>query len=275
MAFENIDQLVSGTINSSQFLTFNKIGIIPRSTFNDLFYSAGLPGSASLPASTSVGGTSYDSGSIGGLSFSRSIDSNEHIASLSFSSTREGTFYLIDHLWGCGGLAITTGSTSTIVGMTNITRYNNGEGCEIAFVNLNNTASPGGGAGTKTMRVSYTNSEGVSGRTGSIIFPTITNTSPSYPFMVFSTLDDGDKGVQSVQSVTNTNISFSAGNIGLVILKRLIMMPIGLGSSGLQYDALKTGLINIDKNACLSFVSATSNGVSTGMFNGTINIITV
>ena len=96
MALTNIDQLVSGTINNSQFLTFNKIGIVPRSIFNDLFYSAGLPGSASLPASTSVGGTSYDSGSIGGLSFTRITGSNEHIASLSYSSTREGSFFLVD-----------------------------------------------------------------------------------------------------------------------------------------------------------------------------------
>lgn len=272
MAIANMDQLVAAmTSSSAQNLPWNKSSAASEGagTYFDHFAVAGIPAAGATPADASTGGTSYTSASQGGLAFTAPSGSDiSYLLSISVSSTQQGSIYLYDRLWACSGLATGAGATTTITGMSNITRYNSGVGCEIWYVCL---TAPSAQTANMTLTVSYTNSDGVSGRSGTVVlsggFPPPT-AGQCYPF----SLQAGDKGVRSVQSVTNTSGSFTGGTHGLFVAKRLVCAHSAITTNGMLVDGLKLGLPQIDSSACLTFLSVCSTTV-TGFWAGNINIV--
>ncbi len=276
MAIQNIDQLIAAiTTGSAQNITWNKTSATSEGagTFFDLCQTTGIPGSMATPASTSVGGTTYTGSAAGGLPFTApTAGSNTYLLSFTAAGSQIGTLYLIDRLWACSGLAVATGSTSTIVGMPTITRYSpvsgsSGVGAEIWYWCI--TAPSAGGSGYMT--VSYTNSEGVSGRT--CVINLAAGTPPPTAGQCYpGSLQAGDKGVQSIQSVTNTNISFTGGTHGLFVVKRLLTAPTVTGLPGIALDGLRTGLQQIDTNACLNFILLCGTTI-TGYWSGNLVLV--
>lgn len=275
MAITNIDQLITAmTSGSAQNISWNKTAAPTEGagTFFDLCQTDGIPGSMATPASTSVGGTTYTGSAAGGLPFNTaSSGASTHILAFNATCTIPASLYLIDRLWACSGLAIATGSTSTIVGMPTITRYSSsgssGVGAEIWYWCI--TAPSAGGSGYMT--VSYTNSEGVSGRT-CVINLGGGSPPPTAGQCYVGSLQAGDKGVKSIQSVTNTNTSFTSGSHGLFVAKRLITAPITINSPGTSFDGLRTGLQIIEPQACLNFISLCSSSTS-GYWAGNIILV--
>ena len=271
MAISSMDQLVAAmTASTAQNITFNKTSSATEGsgTFFDLCQTAGIPGAMATPDAASSGGTSYTGSSAGGLAFTApSAGQSTYLASFSVTGTVPGNFYLIDRLWACRGLSGTASATTSVTGMSNITRYSSGVGCEIWYWCI--TAPSGGGSGTMT--VSYTNSDGVSGRTCTIVIGAGTPP-PSTGQCVVGSLQAGDKGVQSIQSVTNTSVSFTGGSHGLFVARRLVTAPIASPSVGASLDGLRTGLQQVDTNACLNFLLLCSN-TTTGYWVGNINLV--
>jgi hypothetical protein len=151
--------------------------------------------------------------------------------------------------------------------MSNITRYSSGIGAEIWYWCI--TAPSSGGSGTMT--VSYTNSAGVSGRTCTITLGAGTPP-PSAGQCYVGSLQAGDTGVQSIQSVTNTSTSFVGGSHGLFVAKRLLTAPITITSAGVSIDGLSTGLQQVDTNACLNFIQLCTS-TSSGLWAGNLLLV--
>lgn len=271
MAISNMDELVAAmTAATAQNLPWNKSSTTGEGagTFFDLSQTAGVPGAMLTPDAASGGGTSYTGSAAGGLPFTEpSVGQTTYLLAMTASTTVAGTLYMTDRLWACRGLSTTAGATTTVSGMSSITRYSGGVGAEIWYWCI--TAPSAGGSGTMT--VSYTNSAGVSGRTCTI---TLGAGSPPptagqcYP----GSLQAGDTGVQSIQSVTNTSTSFTGGSHGLVVAKRLITAPVVTSAPGATLDGLRTGLQQIDTGACLNFVLLCSSAV-TGYWSGSVHLI--
>lgn len=268
MAIANMDQLVAAmTATSAQNIPWNKATTTGEGagTFHDLSQIAGVPGVMATPDAASSGGTSYTGSAAGGLPFAAPA-AGESTYLLSFNATCSvpGHVYMIDRLWACRGLSGTLGATTAVTGMTNISRYSSGVGAEIWYWCI--TAPSSGGSGTMT--VSYTNSAGVSGRSCTITLGGGTpppSTGQCYP----GSLQAGDTGVQSIQSVTNTSTSFVGGSHGLFVARRLVTAPITINSPGVSLDGLRTGLQQIDTSACLNFLVLCS-AATTGMWAGNI-----
>jgi hypothetical protein len=121
------------------------------------------------------------------------------------------------------------------------------------------------------MTVSYTNSAGVSGRTCTITLGAGTPP-PTAGQCYVGSLQAGDTGVQSIQSVTNTSTSFVGGSHGLFVAKRLLTAPTVTGLSGVTLDGLRTGLQQVDTNACLNMILLCS-GVATGYWTGSLLLV--
>jgi hypothetical protein len=124
-----------------------------------------------------------------------------------------------------------------------LTRYTDGVGVQVMAVLTN------AGVGGQSFFFTYTNSDGVSGRTsktttmnaataiGSIVTSSISSVDQSgNPFVG---LQDGDEGVQSIQSVTM--LGADVGLFALVLVKPLLWTAINETTAPYEKDALLVG----------------------------------
>ena len=271
MAISNMDELVAAmTAATAQNIAWNKASAPSEGagTFFDFSQTVGVPGAMATPDAASSGGTSYTGSAAGGLPFTAPTGGNStYLLSFNATSNIAGSLYLTDRLWACRGLSTTAGATTTVTGMNNISRYNSGVGAEIWYWCI--TAPSAGGSGTMT--VSYTNSAGVSGRTCTITLGA-GSPPPTAGQCYVGSLQAGDTGVQSIQSVTNTSTSFTGGSHGLFIAKRLLTAPIAGTTIGASFDGFSTGMQQIDTNACLNFIVLCS-ATQTGFWQGNIHLV--
>lgn len=273
MAIGSMDELVAAmTAATAQNISWNKSAAATEAagTFFDMCQTPGIPGAMATPDAASSGGTSYTGSAAGGLPFTAPTGGDTTYL-LAFNATCGSTpsnIYMIDRLWACRGLSIALGATTAVTGMTNISRYNGGVGAEIWYWCITNSTFAAG-----TMTVTYTNSDGVSGRTCTIpIAPNATSPLSNGQCYVGS-LQAGDTGVRSVQSVTNTSCSFGAGGShGLFVAKRLVTGPMTINSPGIAIDGLRTGLQQIDTDACLNFIMLCSTNAS-GYWAGNLILV--
>lgn len=127
-----------------------------------------------------------------------------------------GTYFIVDRLSHTGGLdgTLTTAQTTNLPTAA-LTRFTSGEGVMIGltiYTTIGTTAT--------TVTASYTNQAGTSGRT------TLANpfggssTNSSSRFVILS-LQAGDTGARSVESVTLAGSTGTVGNFGVTLFKIL------------------------------------------------------
>lgn len=129
-----------------------------------------------------------------------------------------GGTLLFDRLSHTGGLSgtVTTAQTTNLPTAA-LTRYTTGEGVRAAM-QIYTTVGPT----DFTTSCSYTNQAGTAGRTGQISRALGT---PGSGSLGIFTLQSGDTGVRSVESVTLSASTGTAGNFGVVLLKPLCVIP--------------------------------------------------
>lgn len=157
-----------------------------------------------------------------------------------------------------------------------LSRYPTGEGVQMIAVSL------AGRVGGASFTVSYTNSEGIAGRTSDIIFQNssaaigtilyngINNKISAMPFIG---LQSGDRGVRSIESVTM--LTPDVGLFALVLVK-----PIGttlikeLGSPvEIDYFIHKNEMPRIYDNAFLNYICLPNGSLSAISIQGDLKVI--
>jgi hypothetical protein len=113
------------------------------------------------------------------------------------------------------------------------------------------------GATARQVTASYTNQAGVAGRTATSSTIAIPATArPSV--MSRLTLQAGDTGVQSVQTVTLSGSTGTAGDFGVTLLKRICVCPGTAANLMSGLGPTQTGLVEVDGDACpFAMISAT------------------
>lgn len=170
-----------------------------------------------------------------------------------FSATVAGQYMVVDRLSHQGGLSgIVTTAQTTNLPTAAITRG----AAEGVMMGLSIYTQLGATATTVT--VSYTNSAGVAGRTSPAI--AIGGTGFREPGRILLVpLQDGDVGVQSVESVTVLATTGTAGAFGVVLFKPLYVVCVPDVSGVLPAAGLITGSVfggspAIPADACLSVI---------------------
>jgi hypothetical protein len=182
-------------------------------------------------------------------------------------STVAGTITVYDRVWACSGFAGNVATAQDITGFPALPASRapgNGEGLEMWLESY--TAI---GATATSVQVTYTNQSGVAGRT------TIAETMiQSFPVtrMHRLRLQDGDTGVQSIQSLILSNTSGTAGNFGITLLQRKCMIPIPLASAPVNLDFAALGLPSFDPDAAIQFIHQ-GTITTTGTLVGTLNLV--
>ncbi|MDX2300745.1 MAG: hypothetical protein NW204_13550 [Xanthomonadaceae bacterium] len=227
---------------------------------------AGVPGPGAFDST--LNGVILEAPIAGAIPFDNPVSGNTYLNRFFVSaSTGNGIIMLADRLWHNGGFTITSTSAQNITSPTWPARdangTTNGDG---VFLGIEVSAQTG--AGTPTITVSYTNSEGTSGRTGTNSDAT-TSTSPIGSFFRIG-LQAGDRGVRSVQSVT-LSATWTSGTINLVAYRPIAVVPIyGTDIPG-AVDTLTGGLPRLFNNSVLWTLFQQS---ATGAFrlNGAVQV---
>jgi hypothetical protein len=192
-------------------------------------------------------------------------------AEISIATTAFTSLMLVDRLSHQSGLSGTSTATQTTnLPTAALTRYTSGEGVMAAleiYTAIGSTAS--------TVTISYTNQAGVSGRTSkpAVIGGASDNTASRF---IIIPLQDDDTGIRSVESVTLSATTATAGNFGVTLFKPLMILPnFSFVAEQVQPRTLNT-LIGgcgccpeIMDDACLQLLGLSNStvvGVVTGAF---------
>ena len=112
------------------------------------------------------------------------------------------------------------------------------------------------GATPATATISYTNQDGTAGRSGTASIPASVTTHSMLPV----TLAAGDYGVRSVQSVTLSISTGTAGNFGITLLRRIWHAGVIASSLPIEDDWIMGALPVVEDNACLAIMAPQSAG---------------
>ena len=260
MAITSTDQLLAA---SNQLKSFGKVSMAAKAagTFQSLWTAAGLPTAGANPASPAM--VIPTSATTGALPFVNPVTGRlSYISKISSAQQTVGTLILYDRIAHSSGLNGTLTTAQAVNGAA-LTRHTTGEDVEL-FLEVY-TAT---GATASNVTISYTNSAGVAGRTTPAVAMQVT---PLVGQMLPIPLQSGDTGIRSVQSVTLSASTATAGNFGITLVKRIAEIPITVAGTGVVLDPFALGFPTIENNACLSFMVVTAT-TSTGFITGTINI---
>ncbi|MDQ3153610.1 MAG: hypothetical protein M3R63_18490 [Actinomycetota bacterium] len=213
MAITTLDGHVAGMRPPEDFL---KVGAAMEAAGirHSLLYTPGAPGAAVAPSPGLNGAalTSY----AGQLPFTNPTGGAlTYLARLEAMGTLNGTLALLDRLWHNSGIVVSTLTAQAIThpGIPARDRDGTNAGAGVEAALEVSIATTNAGAITNTT-ISYTNSAGVGGRTGTIAsFPATAVAGTFVPFQ----LQAGDVGIRSIQSIT-LGTSYVGGSVGAVHL---------------------------------------------------------
>jgi len=208
---------ISSSPIAARKIDMNKVGAASKAagTWHSDFAATGFPsawspGTPGLAGRATDGMSAGDAGCIPLWTPTANLWVDEFVASLSSSAM----YALWDVLWVNSGIVVTTTTAQTInsaaLPARDLDGTINGRGCRIGL--LVTTATTNAGAITN-MTLSYTNSDGVAGRTATMAsFPITANAGTYVEFQ----LQAGDQGVKSIQSIT-LGTSLVTGAVSLIV----------------------------------------------------------
>lgn len=170
---------------------------------------------------------------------------------------------LIDRLWENSGLNRTINTPQLITTNSwaprDLNQSVDGEGVYIA---LEVSTSVTGGTTAPAISMSYTNSAGAAGRTGTVLTSRLNPPQGQFfPFM----LDAGDTGVRSIQSVTFSVSWGSAGVLHLVAFRPLVVCTSSSNATRDTFeDAVTMAMPRLFDNTVLQTVTLAFNAADVG-----------
>lgn len=201
------------------------------------------PGAASAAAPTlaTVGAMPFTNPTGGRQKFLLGMENGMAVA---------GSLIIYDRLMHCAGIVASTAGATSLTGGA-VTRYTGAaaDGNQI-WLEYDGTANAIAG---HTVTVTYTNQAGVGSRTSKTVQPG----AQAIGTMVPVPLQDGDSGVQSVQSVTvGATVATAGCTFGVVIARPLLSCTSAGVAGGAVRDAISglPAMPEIKTDACLAFM---------------------
>ena len=241
---------------AGQYYCFAKDGGAPGA------WSPGTPG---INGRNTDGTTAAD---LGCITVGNPTSGAWYVRDFNISASQAGMFILADVLWVNTGLVVTTTTAQAITQPTLPLRDNlgtsngHGIGAGILVTTATTNASP-----VTTITISYTNSTGTAGRTGTISsFPATAVIGTFVPFQ----LQAGDVGVRSIQSIT-LGTTLTAGAISLIAFNFLGTSPVTIANVG-SIAFQKQLDLRIQNGHCLLPFWLASNTAATNL-TGTVYFV--
>lgn len=265
MALDTLDKLVDAMANRRQALLYTKQSFTATTAlWHSVWRANGQPCLGGTPTTTP---TTCDSTTVGGIPFTNPTGGNKsYLGRVALStSAAPSHIRIVDRLAHVGGLSGTVTTAQTFAASASLvlpTRGGLGDNVELWAEWYTAT-----GASAANITVSYTNQAGTAGRTSvSTAFGVSTIANRMLPLP----LQSGDTGVRSVQSVTLSATTGTAGNFGVTLAVPILAHGAGgFCAHPTPLGPLDVTLPIIPDSACLWYVvraTTTSTGVQNGMF---------
>lgn len=232
--------------------------------FHSLYGASGYPGAGANP-SPGINGAAITT-LAGQIPYSNPSSGTKYLVRFSAGSSQPGYYFLYDLLWQNSNVNLITLTAQSIsmpsLPARDVNGTSNGEGVEAWLQVYSGT---GNIVQLNAMTISYTNSAGVSGRTGTVtVYPIGAATGLLVPF----NLQAGDTGVRSIQSLT-LGALLTSGNVGLMLVRPLAGCSVLTGNTGCQADLRNSGVRAFDNT--VPFLALLASGNSSGQTFGFVN----
>ena len=234
------------------------------------FPGAWSPGTPGINGRVTNGTTAADNGCI--PIKNPSVGAN-YLTEIQMASSVNHAHRFFDCLWVNSGIVVTTTTaqaiTTPLLPARDINGTTNGEGCMIGL--LVTTANTNAAAVANTT-ISYTNSDGVAGRTATLsaIAGSQIPATPVIGTIVWFNLAAGDKGVRSIQSIT-LGTSLAAGAVSLMIARGVAMIGTTIPNVSAQKIIGAPGIRLYNGTCMLHCVMASATTAT--FFNGEVVVM--
>ena len=232
------------------------------------FPGAWAPGAPGLNGRVTDGTSATDNGCI---PIKNPATGANYLTALEMAASVNHTHLFFDVLWVNSDIVVTTTTAQAITSPTlpprDIAGGTDGVGCKIGM--LFTTAATNSAAISNTT-VSYTNSDGVAGRTATLkaIAGSQIPIAPVIGTLVWFNLQAGDKGVRSIQGVT-LGTSLVTGSVSLLIARALTTMGTSIVNVSASKQIAAPG-IRLYNNACVLHCILASTATATFFSGGLV-----
>lgn len=260
MAINTLDDLVAATAGSKDLRLLKASSTAVAGRLMSLWRVAGQPEVGAIPTAAAV----CTSATTGASNFTNpGAGKTLYVVNVgSVFNSVAATTTILDRLVACGGLSGIVATAQT-VNTPALTRRTDGKRNRIFLEWYTATGATG-----VNVTASYTNQDGTSGKTTGTLALPATVTAGS---MLELTLASDDTGVKSVESVTLSATTGTAGNFGVTIAAVLASVPSPLANLGYNFDAQALGLPVVENDACLQY-AVTSTTTATGIAQAVVRL---
>lgn len=255
MAIDTMDKLVAALPGQHRHLFKASQNARASGAWHSLWRAAGSPGAGAVPPAGN--GEVPTLLATGAITLVNPAGGNKlYLARFAGAGSTAGTVILYDRLWHNSGFSANITAAQAIATPPTLTRPNS-LGSDVELWGEVYTAT---GATASTFTATYTNQDGVTGRSATYAKPAAAQAvGEMFPFA----LQSGDTGVRTVTQVQLSAGTGSVGDFGLVLLRRLAEIPMALVNVLADRDAFALGMPEIFQDACLAmlvFCTSTSTG---------------
>ncbi len=271
MAIATLDQALAGMRPGVRFHKQATPTLVAGRS-HSLWYLTGNPGPGTMDAATAGGSQLVSSSALvpGQLRHYDPGAGNSYLARfLAQSSAQPGQLLLCDRLWhgsnlSAGVLSVTSTAAQAIGGFPGLPARDDNASANGVGVLAAVEVYAALGSGTPTWTLTYTNSDGTTGKTGTNTDPVVAS-SPIGTFHPFN-LAAGDVGVRAPTSFQSSATSTS-GNFGLVLYR--VLAEVGFVATGVPdvVDALTSGFTRLP-NGCVPFLVFVPSATAATQING-------
>ena len=256
MAIDTLDKLIAA-LGDSYKCRFYKTSVSNRNSgeMASLWKLAGFPTVGVTPTTSAY----CDSSMMGAWALPNPGTLQQYIAKMTASASSIGQLILMDRLAHMGGLSGTL-TTAQTVNLDIATAADQGRcGADGKGVLWCLEWYTDTGATAVTATITYTNQDNVTGRTTTVAIAATRRSSLLLPILPNSS----DLRIKSIQSVTLSATTGTAGNFGVTAMTRQVEVPMPIVGVGTVLDYAQTGLEKISQYSCL-FLALVCGSTSTG-----------
>ena len=219
-------------------------------------------GQMAVPAAASAGGTLHSAGQAGFGNLPDPVGgASRYLAQSAFTFATAGSLWFYDRVWSCSGFSGIVATAQAVTSFPVLTRPDaNGTGLEIWIECYTAT-----GATAANITVQYTNSDSVAGRS-TVSTAHITSMPANRMYRV--PLQAGDTGVKSIQSVTLSGTTGTAGSFGVTLMRKIAVTGSAVTNIPVMNDFAALGLPLVQNGTALNAIhqgTTTSSGIILGV----------
>jgi hypothetical protein len=262
MAISDLNGIIGGTKTAAMIFKSASQPTTVANMWHSYWAATSIPGAGTFSAGNTSAGTIFNEATTGAMAFTDPAGgANSYIMGGSVTSTISGVVMLYDRCFGVGALTPASGAYSPAVTGTALDRPSSGAGCMIAAEIVTALS-----AAAHTVTITYTNSNGDTGRTASVVLPA----SAGIGRVFFATLQTGDSGVRQITAVSGSATP-PTGTFNLLIIRPLLQAGV-VANLPRTFGIPESGLRPMYANTCAAIMFYNPTGTTSSTITVTLDL---